>query len=183
MTRVAFVSRPITTSLARHYQVRYHGTCVSRPRDAILGRADGVVSDVLDAEASAAVLPSRVLQPDTGQGYASLVAVARHASQDSWDGYGGKRVEPASINHARHFLGILPEGTPTPEIGTSPRGTITFDWYFEARWILSVSVGSANEFSYAALLDSEKVHGRAPLEGTLSPTVVHLLRRVLGGRP
>lgn len=90
---------------------------------------------------------------------AELAEVCEECSKADWDAYNALPVTSESRRQAERFVKRLPTECPTPSIGAIPCGSISFEWYREPHWTLSVSVSQRGELHYAALLGEERACG------------------------
>lgn len=105
----------------------------------------------------------------------ALEQVYHECSAENWDGYGAKAVSHSTYVQAQQFLQALPMTFPAPEVGADPDGEICFGWYQGPRRTLSVSVGSTNKVSWAALYGVDSVYGTAHFEDDLPDQIAYQL--------
>ncbi len=96
----------------------------------------------------------------------AIDAAAEEAKSEGWDGYGGLAVSREAVDVAKKFARLLPIGMSEAEIGPSPHGSITFDWYLSAGRNLSVSVGPGRPLAYAGILQTHVAPGAVRTEVT-----------------
>ncbi len=108
----------------------------------------------------------------------ALEEASTEASEDNWDGYGARAVDPITLCNARNFATVLPPSLPPPEIVVEPDGEIAFEWYLGARNVFSVSVGLSCELSYAGLFDWNTVYGTEFFVDELPEAIVVNLDRL-----
>lgn len=113
------------------------------------------------------------------EAHQALVSACEEASRENWDGYGARPFALQASAAADRFLRALPTTAPSPEISVDPDGEIAFEWYLGPRRVLSVSVGSTNQLTYAALLGPNIVHGTETFVDELPPSIVANLSRLL----
>lgn len=89
---------------------------------------------------------------------------------------------PESLCHALAVLQSLPEYVPLPEVVVEADSELGLDWEFGRRHVLSISVGDGPMLRFAALVNSEPVHGRVPFAGVLPATISFFLNRLLAAR-
>lgn len=99
----------------------------------------------------------------------------RSASQD---GRFSAPIAEATILHARRLVAALPIDIAPPSLGVEPDGHLTFEWYRNARWLISISVSPEAELFYAGLFDSSDVRGREIFGDTIPDVLLSLIRRV-----
>lgn len=75
---------------------------------------------------------------------------------------------PATFARARRLLDTIPSGFPVPEIALDPDGEVAFDWIRSDRTMLSVSIGTEGDPSYAAGLADGTAYGFVRLGGHVS---------------
>lgn len=153
------------------------------------GRPDRGLSQAADELADRMVgLVSALREPlSLGGGYreaiSSLNEVAEGAADADWDGYGAVPVNASALDHAARLIGVLPTNLPVPEVGADPDGEISLEWFRDADWVFSVSVGARGQLSYAGRFGRSRVRGIE--EGTdefPAPLLGHLDRFVAGIR-
>lgn len=88
-----------------------------------------------------------------------LFQVFLECSEQDWDGYGAKEVEPAALLLAIGFLDKLPRYIATPEIAADPDGEISFEWFRADDTILTLSISSEGKLSFAGIFGKDKPHG------------------------
>jgi len=92
----------------------------------------------------------------------AITAARTEGRRSGWDGYGALEVSREAVTGAMTFARLLPKNLPEPEIGPSPVGAVTFDWFVAPDRTLSVSVGPEKVITYAGILSGEVtqvVHG------------------------
>lgn len=98
-----------------------------------------------------------------------LFAEAR-AEQD------GERVDARAFVRARDLLDALPHGFAVPEVALDPDGEIALDWIRADRTMVSLSIGSSGDPSYAANLRDRTAHGVIKLGEGFPGALTELLR-------
>jgi hypothetical protein len=89
-----------------------------------------------------------------------VLAVARDASTDDWDGEGSRRVSRGSIVYAMDFLRDLPLAVEPPLVDVDRDGEVAFEWIKGPGWRLIVTVGERGDLTYAALLGGDRMRGK-----------------------
>lgn len=107
-----------------------------------------------------------------------LATVWEECRQPNWDGFQAIPIDQDGLRSAYVFLESLPLGFPAPSIGAEPDGAITLEWYHSERRTLSVSVSSADELHYAALLGLNRVYGTEAFFGDVPGSILDLIRKV-----
>lgn len=85
---------------------------------------------------------------------------------------------PATFARARMLLDTIPSGFPVPDIGLDPDGEVAFDWIRRDRTMVSVSIGSEGDPSYAAGLVDGTAYGFLHWEDRFPVALTDLLRRL-----
>lgn len=109
---------------------------------------------------------------------AELSEVCEECCVADWDCYNALPVTSESHRQAVRFAKSLPAGCPLPSIGAIPCGSITFEWYREPFWTLSVSVSQQGQLHYAALLGEVRACGTFQQFDELPPPLLDLINRV-----
>lgn len=110
--------------------------------------------------------------------FEELMEVAEESGAENWDGYGGAPVLAETCRTAYSFLDALPLGTPAPSVAAEADGNLSFEWYLNPDWVLSVSIGPDGMLYYAAILGSGKRSGTEPFFGEVPQDVLRLIDRV-----
>jgi hypothetical protein len=87
-----------------------------------------------------------------------------------------------SLCRALVVMQSLPNHTPVPDVVVEADGEIGLDWDLGRRRVLSISVGEGPMLRFAALINSEPVHGRVAFAGVLPGTLSFFLNRILASR-
>ena len=87
-----------------------------------------------------------------------------------------------SLCRALAVMRSLPVHIPLPDVIVESDGEIGLDWDFGRRHVLSISVGEGPMLRFAALVNSEPVHGRVPFAGVLPGTISFFLNRLVASR-
>ena len=85
---------------------------------------------------------------------------------------------PATLARAQHLLDTIPSGFPVPDIALDPDGEVAFDWIRGDRTMVSVSIGSDGDPSYAAGLADGTAYGFLRWEERFPVALTDLLRRL-----
>lgn len=85
---------------------------------------------------------------------------------------------PATFARARRLLDTIPSGFPVPDIGLDPDGEVAFDWIRPDRTMVSVSIGSEGDPSYAAGLVDGTAYGFLHWDDRFPVALTDLLRRL-----
>lgn len=108
-----------------------------------------------------------------------LYEVFLECSEENWDGYGAKAIDPIFYSEAIRFFTALPIATiPRPEITVDPDGEVVFEWYNGPKRIFSISVGGNSELTYAGLFGSNKTSGIEYFGDELPKTILENIQRV-----
>jgi hypothetical protein len=115
------------------------------------------------SEGQAAIAVRRFALP-TGWSFQAAVsdvlAVAREASNDDWDGEGSRSVSRGSLVYAMDFLRDLPLSVEPPHVDIDQDGEVAFEWIKGPGWRLIVTVGDKGDLTYAALLGGDRMRGK-----------------------
>jgi hypothetical protein len=111
-----------------------------------------VVAEIKD------VIAERSLHKEKGRNYAPL---KQRAQQDAF-----------------RLANVIPLGFPPPMIGAEPDGDITFEWYKNPNWTLSVSVDGQGNLHYAALLGADCAYGTEAFVGLVPRRILDLVYAV-----
>lgn len=85
-----------------------------------------------------------------------LRTVYEDCKEPNWDGYSAIPVTELSLKYAIQFLSILDDNTPLPNVGVSPHGDITFEWYISSNCLLSIYADTQNGYAiYDELTEDE----------------------------
>ena len=90
----------------------------------------------------------------------------------------GDTMLPATFARARRLLDTIPSGFPFPEIALDPDGEVAFDWIRSDRTMISVSIGSEADPSYAAGLADGTAYGFVRWTDAFPAALQDLLRRL-----
>ena len=145
---------------ARHKVLGDADTAVGTMYQVEVQHVEGAVTPLADHVASAEV-------NDTVRGHQlAIEASAAETQLPGWDGYGGLPISTKAVEDALAFARLLPEAFPEPEIGPSPRGAVTFDWFVAPDRNLGVSIGPGTVITWSGLLGTEGLHGEVakPIE-------------------
>lgn len=107
-----------------------------------------------------------------------IASIAAECQSPNWDAQGAAPVATGTLRHAERFAGSLPADVPTPTVGVEADGHLTFEWYRDPNWLLSVSVGPDSDMYYAALFGASDVRGRETFDSTVPDIILGLIRRV-----
>lgn len=107
-----------------------------------------------------------------------LKEVSSEASQDGWDGYAAKPLNPLAYTYAEIFLNSLPTTAPLPEVSADPDGEVSLDWVFGERKALTVSIGPSGRCTFAAILGESSYRGTEWIDDEIPASIVFYLRRL-----
>lgn len=85
-------------------------------------------------------------------------------------------VDVRAFVRARDLLDALPHGFAVPEVALDPDGEIALDWIRPDRTMVSLSIGPADDPSYAANLRDRTAHGVLRLGEGFPGALTELLR-------
>ena len=80
-------------------------------------------------------------------------------SEDDWDGYGASPIALEALNHAKSFVAKLPDDLIPMDIGATPDGAITLEWYRSANKVASISIYPDGDFQFAYMIFNDKGAG------------------------
>lgn len=126
------------------------------------------------------LLTSYVMRNATEAALEELDEVSIEASDDGWDGYGGKAVNPMTYVLGRFFLNALPTTAPTPEVSADPDGEISFDWVFGERKALTVSVSGTGRCTFAWMVGQSTIRGTDWIQDEIPAPIAFALRQLAG---
>ena len=107
------------------------------------------------------------------------LAIACQAAQvDDWDGAGARRVEASTYLYACQFLQMLPHTVSPPDIAIDSDGEILFEWDYERRQVLAISIGRDGTLTFAGLFGHTKIHGIDHFREDLPLTILDCLGRL-----
>jgi hypothetical protein len=85
--------------------------------------------------------------------------VAEACAVRGWDGYGAAPISSVALEIAQEFCDRLPADWPSPEVAADPEGDVCLEWARGPRWVFTITVSEAGQFSYAGLFESNRVQG------------------------
>lgn len=139
-------------------------------------RFDEAVSQTavqLRADLSEALAPDR-----TSDGERRDTFVERLVQATSEAATRGVYATPEALDRAVALVSALASDLPVPDVTVDDDGEIGLDWDEGRRRVLTVSVGEGPTLTFASLIGTEPLHGRAPFNGTVPETLAFLLRRL-----
>lgn len=131
-------------------------------------------TDEVETELRKSVSLGKTLHPV----YEQLLNVFEGCREPGWDGYGAEAVSLRTYQYAYKFLESLPFGIPMPTIGVEADGQLTFEWYRDPSWVLSVSVSPEGDLHYAALLGVSRLSGTESFLGNTPQEILGIIRRL-----
>ena len=78
---------------------------------------------------------------------------------ENWDGYGASPVTEETVRQAKKLVKSLPDTNPSPSIGADPDGEISFDWYVDPNWNLTLSIGGTGRVSFSGFFGEGRIRG------------------------
>jgi hypothetical protein len=121
------------------------------------------------------LLESYALSNPVEKVLAELGKVRNDASQEGWDGYGARAMEPLAYGFARRFLNSLPTTSPFPEVSADTDGEVSLDWVFGERRALTVSIGPTGRCTFAWMLGQNTNRGTGWIEDEIPASIVFAL--------
>lgn len=107
-----------------------------------------------------------------------LVTTWAECKTPNWDGYDAFPVKEETLNYAYAVIQALPLGFPLPSVGAEPDGHLTFEWYRDPHWTISVSISPEGVLYYAALLGNSDPRGSEPFLGEIPKRLLNLIQEV-----
>jgi hypothetical protein len=98
--------------------------------------------------------------------------------EEGWDGYGALPVADAAFLRSERFLKLCLERYPAPLSGTTPSGSLTFEWYVAPDRRFLVSIGADELIAYAGLFGASTVRGTEPFINDVPPAIWNHLHRL-----
>jgi hypothetical protein len=147
------------------------------PSFAVGAEARDVASFFLELDGRA--LESISLGKQKGDALQNLYAAYSEACQPGWDGYGAVAASYDGYVKAEKFIKSLPANIPAPEVAIDPDGDISLEWYRAPRRVFSVSIGSADELTFAGIFGKSTAHGTETFNFQIPQSVLANLRRLL----
>lgn len=121
---------------------------------------------------------SATIESDLHRIRAELNEVIDECEKPDWDGYNAEPVKRGAVLNSFRFAEVIPLGLPVPSIAADPDGDVTFEWYKNPDWTLSVSVDENANLHYAALLGPGRAYGTEPFVGILPSRILDLIYQV-----
>lgn len=108
-----------------------------------------------------------------------LARVAEECCLAGWDGYGAAPVTYPTFKRAFELSENFPDSLPIPTVGAEPDGSLTYDWYRNPSYVLSLSVAPDGRIYYAANVGARRRSGADVFTGKLPSEVVDLIPEIL----
>lgn len=89
--------------------------------------------------------------------------------------YDGIQLHPATYEHALAFLLALPISYSAPQISVHPDGEIEFEWFRNARAVVTIAFSPSGNVQYAALIGQRTIHGEEPFGGAVPQPIADIL--------
>lgn len=97
---------------------------------------------------------------------------------EGWDGYEAHPASDAAFVRSEKFLKQCLGRYPAPMSGTTPGGSLTFEWYVVPERRFMVSIGPDELIAFAGLFGSSTVRGTEPFVSDVPPAVWDNLNRL-----
>lgn len=122
---------------------------------------------------------SVVLYGPQAEAREALEEVYVETKEANWDGYGALSVGPETYDAATRFLEALPWGIPAPEVSAEPDGSISFEWFYGPRRVISISVNPHHRLAYAILDGGDQSHGAATFFDQIPDRIIREIRSII----
>lgn len=99
-------------------------------------------------------------------------ALATECARPGWDANEAEPISKGAASRAADFIRALPDGLPLPELAPEPDGSISFDWIRSRNRLLSLSVGTSDQLSYAWVDGGDHGHAVVDYDGKAIPAAV-----------
>lgn len=99
-------------------------------------------------------------------------------SVEDWDGYGATPMDLGTYVNVLEFLEAMPSHWPVPELSVEPDGDVSLEWIVEQERMLSISLGSTNRLSYAAMFGENTAYGTEYFTDEIPAAVIQNLARL-----
>jgi len=99
--------------------------------------------------------------------------MAEECSIINWDGYGAYPIGPQAVKHAKEFIRAIPDTIELPDYSPSPDGSVSLEWIFDRKIMISISVGYNNILAYAWLNNDEHGHGTIKFDGKVPEEIIN----------
>lgn len=103
-------------------------------------------------------------------------------AKDNWDGEGASRISKKTLTQAQRFIGFFPAYLPLPEVAAEPDGHISFDWFIDSNFLLSISIDSKGNLYYAGRFGEVKFHNKNKLDQEIPAKIMGHIERFKGLR-
>jgi len=124
------------------------------------------------------LMDSYVLGNPTHEIMAEIAEIKEETSKNGWDGYGAPALTLEAIEQAKRFARTFPSDLPTPDLSPAPDGEVHFEWSFGFRQVVSASISSEGEVTFASLNGAKRVYGAEPFEeGSFPDELLGVFRR------
>jgi hypothetical protein len=84
----------------------------------------------------------------------------------------------SSRANALKFIEQLSVSFPKPEISIESDGEIAFDWITKSNGYLSVSIGANGQINYAAIVGSNKYHGKINFDENIPEEISNIISKM-----
>lgn len=99
-----------------------------------------------------------------------LAQLMMDCDKDGWDGSVAKRLSGGSEGYARWLLGKLPADIPSPQVGATPEGNVTFDWLGDYGHMVVIEVYPTGDLAYTFVNGDSTATGRCSAAPAPRPT-------------
>jgi hypothetical protein len=79
----------------------------------------------------------------------------------------------------RKFLKSLPSNIKKPTLSFEPDESVTFEWYKNKKWLISISLDKESSLHYAALFGDESHYGSVKFTDIISKHIIRLIEEVI----
>lgn len=112
--------------------------------------------------------------------FESLLKFRSLAVRRGWDGYEALPLDDNSLYFATRFLMLLGTDELPTRASVDADGEVALDWDLGPRRMLSISVGSSGQLSYAAVLDGGERYGSLAFSDSIPDELVRLIHVTAG---
>jgi hypothetical protein len=101
--------------------------------------------------------------------------IYEECSEAGWDGYDAAPVRACALTDAMKLIRMLPSSIPVPKIAPEPSGGLTLRWSRGKVKTFILAIYGNEVLDYAAIIGSERQHGRLEFKDFLPSKVPKIL--------